>query len=289
MKEQNQMIKKEEREGGTPADLIAQAIKSGVSIEHLERLMSLQERWQANKAKTEFLESFAKFQSQCPPLEKTKKVSFGTTKYSYAPLGEIVGAIKTSMKKCGLSFRWELNDTNGSIACTCIVSHLAGHSEKTTMSANKDASGSKNEIQQRGSAITYLQRYTLIASLGIGTADEDIDGHAANEKQIAKTVDIEAVLNGANAKALPSVPNNAPTEAKTTPGAKSPRDMLMRKYFKELERKVNVMFKGRQTKEDIENYRKPQIKDVVGKESLTECNSEEIQKLIDDLQEKKKK
>jgi len=44
------------------------------------------------------------------------------------------------------------------------------------MSAKKDSSGNKNEIQARGSAITYLQRYTLIAALGISTADEDNDG-----------------------------------------------------------------------------------------------------------------
>jgi hypothetical protein len=44
------------------------------------------------------------------------------------------------------------------------------------MSAAADTTGSKNPIQARGSAIEYLKRYTLIGSLGLSTADSDIDG-----------------------------------------------------------------------------------------------------------------
>ena len=44
-----------------------------------------------------------------------------------------------------------------------------------------DTSGKKNEIQSRGSTITYLQRYTLIGALGLTTADEDIDARIPQE------------------------------------------------------------------------------------------------------------
>ncbi len=54
------------------------------------------------------------------------------------------------------------------------------------MSAGKDASGSKNDIQQKGSTQTYLQRYTLIGALGLSTADEDVDG---NDGRIHKTAE----------------------------------------------------------------------------------------------------
>lgn len=160
----------------TPNALIKLAIDKNVDIDKLEKLMQMQERWQANEARKQFLESMSRFQNECPVLTKSKKVVFGNTKYNYAPLGEIFATIKDKLRACGLSYRWEMDDTNGSIHCTCIISHTAGHSEKTTMSANKDASGGKNEIQQRGSTITYLQRYTLIGALGISTADEDNDG-----------------------------------------------------------------------------------------------------------------
>lgn len=161
----------------TPSALLQLAIQQNLDIEKLERLMQLQERYQASISRKEFLSAISNFQFQCPPLAKTKKVAFGTTKYSYAPLGEIAATIKKSMSDNGLCHRWEIEDATDKIVCTCIISHTSGHFEKTTMSAAKDASGGKNEIQQRGSSITYLQRYTLIAALGISTADEDNDGH----------------------------------------------------------------------------------------------------------------
>jgi len=175
------MLEKVEKVESNPSNFLELAIKQGLSIEHLERLMGLQERWQANQSRMAFLNAMAAFQSGCPILEKTKKVAFGNTKYSYAPLGEIAQTLKTVLFNNGLSFRWEMQDKEDSIVCTCIISHIAGHSEQSTMSAKKDTSGNKNEIQSRGSTITYLQRYTLIAALGISTADEDIDGR--NDKQ----------------------------------------------------------------------------------------------------------
>lgn len=165
-----------------PSALLQLAVKQNLDIEKLEKLMQLQERWQAQQARKEFLSEISHFQANCPTLEKTKKVDFANksgfrTKYSYASLGDIVEQIKKPLSDAGLSFRWEIKDIDNKIEVTCIVSHLTGHSERTTMSATKDESGGKNEIQQRGSSITYLQRYTLIAALGISTADEDTDGH----------------------------------------------------------------------------------------------------------------
>ena len=48
---------------------------------------------------------------------------------------------------------------------TCVVSHRLGHSEENTLTAGRDESGNKNNIQAVGSTITYLQRYTLKAAL----------------------------------------------------------------------------------------------------------------------------
>lgn len=159
-----------------PSALLHLAVQQNFDIEKLEKLLQLQRQWQEEIERREFLSAISNFQFQCPPLEKTKKVAFGNTKYSYAPLGEIESAIKKAMRENGLSKRWEIEDTGDKIICTCIISHLKGHSEKTTMHGSKDSSGGKNEIQQRGSTISYLQRYTLIAALGISTADEDLDG-----------------------------------------------------------------------------------------------------------------
>lgn len=158
--------------------LISQAIDKGATIETLEKLMALQERYDANQARKSFFSAMSKFQSIMPELRKSKVVSFGPgkTEYRYTPLADIARQIRSSMDKCDLSYRWEIDDKGQTLGVTCIVTHSDGHSERTSMTASADASGSKNAIQARGSAITYLQRYTLIGALGISSADTDVDG-----------------------------------------------------------------------------------------------------------------
>lgn len=160
----------------TPSNLLAQAIDKGLGIEQLSKLMDLQERWEANQARKNFFEAFTMFQSNCPDLRKTKVVAFNQTSYKFTPLSEITRQIAPALEKAKLSFRWEIQDTKEELKVTFLVSHIDGHTERTTMTANPDTSGNKNAIQARGSAITYLQRYTLIGGLGLSTADADVDG-----------------------------------------------------------------------------------------------------------------
>jgi hypothetical protein len=159
-----------------PSQLLSQAIDKGLGIETLERLMALQERWQANAAKAEFFDALARFQSLVPDILKKKKAY----EAMYAPLGDIDRVIKDPMRECGLSKRWEQQqDDGGKLTMTCIITHLAGHSERTSIGpvdpGTLEKTKAMNTIQQRGAVITYLQRYTLIGALGLTTADADID------------------------------------------------------------------------------------------------------------------
>lgn len=170
----------------TPHNLIALAIEKGLDTQSLRELMDLKERHDATIARKAFFEAFTGFQAQCPDIRKAKAVEFGNTKYTYAPLADITRQIGKVLKENELSYRWEIEDSGQEIKVTALVSHILGHTERTTMSANPDTSGSKNPIQARGSAIEYLKRYTLIGALGISTADSDIDGRLP-----AESVDID--------------------------------------------------------------------------------------------------
>jgi hypothetical protein len=160
----------------TPASLIAQAIEKGLGVAELEKLMGLQERWEANQARKAFFQAFTDFQASAPDIRKTKEVAFKDTKYKFAPLSEICRQLSDSLKKAELSYRWEITDDEKTLRVTCLVSHIDGHTERTTMQAAPDTTGSKNSIQARGSAIEYLKRYTLIGALGLSTTDTDMDG-----------------------------------------------------------------------------------------------------------------
>lgn len=163
-----------------PASLLEMAVKQDLDIVKLEKLMELQERFQKNQARRNYFEAMSLFQSLVPEITKSKLISFGNTKYKFAPLGEIDAQIKSAMNECGLSKRWELSYPDGNkIECRCVITHKDGHSENTIMQGIGDTSGNKNLIQQSASTITYLQRYTLIAALGLTTADEDNDAQGA--------------------------------------------------------------------------------------------------------------
>lgn len=158
-----------------PMMLLDAAVNSGADIEKLSKLMDLQERWESNNAKKAFFSAMSKFNANCPTIKKRKKAHNSM----YAPLGDIHEQIKDTLNQCGLSFRFEQDHTNG-IKVTCLVSHELGHTEKATMIAPPDTSGSKSAIQAIASTVTYLQRYTLCSALGITTADEDVDGRVDN-------------------------------------------------------------------------------------------------------------
>lgn len=164
----------------SPAMLLQMAIKQDLDIEKLERLMALNQQWEAQQAKKKFYEALSKFQSIIPPLKKNKTANInsqkGAFKYKYADLGGITESIKKHLQECGLTYRWEFSEEKGKHKVTCFISHIDGHTESTSMEADNDDSGAKNRIQQAGSTHTYLQRYTLIGALGLSTADEDNDG-----------------------------------------------------------------------------------------------------------------
>ena len=160
----------------TPDQLLALAVDKNLDIDKLEKLLSMKERWEAQQAKRAFFIALSDFQIACPDLRKTKEVSFGDTKYFFAPLADIDRQIKQALKDHGLTKRWEIDDKGQDITVTCIITHVDGHSEKTNMTANPDTSGKKNPIQARSSAITYMQRYTMVGALGLTTADTDMDG-----------------------------------------------------------------------------------------------------------------
>lgn len=160
----------------TPGQLLELAINKDLDIDKLAKLMELQREYNADLARKAFFNSLTEFQSNAPEIRKTKEVSFGETQYSYAPLSDIARQIKQTCKECQLSYRWEIQDDKEVIHVTCLVTHIDGHTEKTTMTASPDTSGKKNAIQARGSAIEYMKRYTLIGAFGLTTADTDIDG-----------------------------------------------------------------------------------------------------------------
>jgi hypothetical protein len=156
------------------------ATSSDIDVEKLAKLLDMKERWEAGEAKREFDEAMRRFRAGVGPIHKTRKAHNS----SYAGLAETISSIKGLMSDCGLSHSWRTEQQNGQVSVTCIVTHVAGHSEHTMLSAEPDKSGSKNSIQAIASTVTYLERYTLYAILGLASTDQDDDGAGAGNAYI---------------------------------------------------------------------------------------------------------
>lgn len=184
-----------------PMGLIQLAISQGADTDKLEKLLALQERWQAGEARKAFVAALSAFKNNPPKVLKNKLVEFGNTKYRHATLDNVCVLIDPALAEHGLSFRWETENLDkGLIRVTCILTHELGHSERTSLQALPDGSGSKNPVQAIGSTVTYLQRYTLLAATGIAVQNQDDDGRGAGGNDPPLTdKQIEELATGLNA------------------------------------------------------------------------------------------
>lgn len=188
----------------TPAALLAIAVNQGADLDRLDKLMALQERWEANEARKAYVSAMAAFKAEPMEILKRKLVSFttrdgDTTSYHHAELSDVTDAVVPAMGKHGLSHRWDVTQQSGSITVTCQVTHRLGHVESVSMTAAPDASGKKNAIQQVASTVTYLQRYTLLALTGMATKGMDDDGRgydAEPEAEQPTYADWHAAITG---------------------------------------------------------------------------------------------
>lgn len=186
----------------TPMDMIDRAVSSGAGIETIEKLMGLQERWEANHARKAFNEAIAEAKAKIRPVVRNKT---GHNSKAYADFAAIASAVDPILADLGLSYRFR-TDQGDRINVTCVLSHRDGHQETTTLSGPADTSGNKNAIQAIGSTLTYLQRYSLVQMLGLAASDDD-DGKAGgmgatlSDEQV-NTVQQLVLESGANVAAF---------------------------------------------------------------------------------------
>lgn len=162
--------------------LIKTAIKQKVPVETMERLLVMRRELKAEWAKEQYDKAMAAFQSECPVIEKKKKVSFGTTNYSYAPLEEIVEQVKELLSKNGFSYTFDTKEGENAIKVICYAKHIAGHSESSSLEIEVDGASKMNKTQQYGSANSYGKRYAFCNAFGILTGDEDTDAAPIEDK-----------------------------------------------------------------------------------------------------------
>lgn len=161
-----------------------------VDVDKFERLMAMSERVQAAAAKKSFNAAVTAAKGEIGPIMRT---ATGHNEKKYADFSAYARAVDPVLARHGLGYRFRTEQTDR-INVTCVLFHEAGHSEDNTLSGPPDNSGNKNAIQSIGSTLTYLQRYSLIQSLGLASEKDD-DGKAASGKPVDETPVTEEQAN----------------------------------------------------------------------------------------------
>lgn len=156
----------------SPETMLMLAIERGADVNTLERLVALQERVTAERSRKAWIEAVAKFKEQCPPIMKNRNGHVGR----YADLSHISKVIDPHIQACGLSYTWDTEVAGQNIVVTCKVTHVGGHTERSSFTAPVDGGNKATSGPQRVAiTVTYSKRQTLVNALGL-IVDDDLDG-----------------------------------------------------------------------------------------------------------------
>lgn len=156
--------------------VVAAMMAGSPTPETLRELLKVQREWEADEARKAFTRAMVALKRDLPAvIARDATVDFtgakGRTHYTHATLAGAMAAVSDVLASHGFSVGWIPSTDDRMVRVTCRLTHAEGHCEEATLSSPPDTSGSKGQAQAVASTVTLLQRYTLLALLGIATAD----------------------------------------------------------------------------------------------------------------------
>ena len=166
------------------ANMLAELIETKVALAKAEMQLEWQKAEQVKKdhSKPEpelmapLFEALAKAQAEFESVTATSRVTFKNVDFKFAPLSEILGAVRPALNKYGLTLTQQtkhipFGNANGIKVVTTLL-HESGVSydiESVPVFYNV------NDIKNLGAQVTYLRRYEVKTLLGIEADSEELD------------------------------------------------------------------------------------------------------------------
>jgi hypothetical protein len=170
------------------------ALRQGMPVETIREIKSMMEEERAWEAERAYNLAMSHVAEQLPTVLKSRQAR----DYKYESLEDVDRAVRKPLSKHGFLYRWGVDQQSADVvSVTCIISHVDGHTERTTLKApvlkpimSKQGNAVTNPVQALGSTISYLQRYSLRAALGVAAGYDD---DAASVDQGRPSADGEAI------------------------------------------------------------------------------------------------
>lgn len=177
-------------------NMLAELIETKVALAKAEMQLEWQKAEQVKKdhSKPEpelmapLFEALAKAQAEFESVTATSRVTFKNVDFKFAPLSEILGAVRPALNKYGLTLTQQtkhipFGNANGIKVVTTLL-HESGVSydiESVPVFYNV------NDIKNLGAQVTYLRRYEVKTLLGIEADSEELDmDNVPNQSQSAQ-------------------------------------------------------------------------------------------------------
>jgi hypothetical protein len=171
----------------SPVDSATKFLQGGGSPDQLEKMMALQERWEANEARKSFHNSMTEAQKNMPVIPKDKKNS--QTNSMYSKHETIVKLAKPVYTGAGFSLMFYQGETKKEdhIRVMCDIRHEKGHMETRFIDLEIDKAGIKGSVNKtgihaEGSTFSYGRRYLTCMIFNIPTGDDN-DGNQGNQTE----------------------------------------------------------------------------------------------------------
>ena len=164
-------------------NLVAELIEAKVALAKAEMQLEWQKAEQAkdhSKPEPEIMaplfEALAKAQAEFSTVTATSRVTFKNVDFKFAPLSDILAAVRPALNKYGLTLTQQtkhipFGNANGIKVVTTLL-HESGVSydiESVPVFYNV------NDIKNLGAQVTYLRRYEVKTLLGIEADSEELD------------------------------------------------------------------------------------------------------------------
>lgn len=171
------------------AAVIAAAVDKGMDPANLGKLLDLQERYEAGRAKQAYTRALTAAQAEMPPVFKDAQNSFNKTRY--ATLENVLNTVRPVYLRHGFALTFGQDPacpTPGMIRLFVDLSHADGHAERYYGDFPVDDAGTKggsnkSAIQAVGSAFSYGRRYLIGLVFNLVFTNEDNDGAPIQPQQ----------------------------------------------------------------------------------------------------------
>lgn len=182
----------------SPDGLILTMMEKGASLEQIEKMMDLRERWERREAEKAFREDFAAFRGENVIIPKTKEVDRGRGgSFIQAEYDEVCGRLSPALARHGFGFRhdqrfgtrrWMTDGVESDVGwvwVTCHLEHRLGHTESLELEGPPGDLTVNTPTQNMQTTASYLKRQSLLAITGTATGGEDDESrmrrHSAGE------------------------------------------------------------------------------------------------------------